>query len=75
MNEADILIHNGIILTMDNQNTIIPNGMIAISQNTISYVGNNEKGSITAKKELDIQGGLILPGLINSHTHAPMTFG
>jgi len=73
MNEADILIHNGIILTMDNQNTIIPNGMIAISQNTISYVGNNEKGSITAKKELDIQGGLILPGLINSHTHAPMT--
>jgi 5-methylthioadenosine/S-adenosylhomocysteine deaminase len=73
MNEADILIHNGIILTMDNQNTIIPNGMVAISRNTISYVGSNEKGSIKAKKELDIQGGLILPGLINSHTHAPMT--
>ncbi|MFO8165401.1 MAG: amidohydrolase family protein [Thermodesulfobacteriota bacterium] len=73
MNEADILIHSGIILTMDNQNTIIPNGMVAISRNTISYVGSNEKGSIKAKKELDIQGGLILPGLINSHTHAPMT--
>ena len=73
MNKADILVHNGTILTMDSQNNIIHNGMVAISGSTISYIGKDKKDSIKAKKELDIQGGLILPGLINSHTHAAMT--
>ena len=73
MNTADILIHNGTILTMDGQKNIIPNGMIVISDSTISYVGKNRKDSITAKKDLDAQGGIILPGLINSHTHAAMS--
>ena len=73
MKTADILIHNGTILTMDGQNTIINNGMVVVSGNTISYVGKNKKDSITAKKDLDAQGGLILPGLINSHTHAAMS--
>ena len=73
MNKADILVHNGNILTMDSQNNIIHNGMVAISGSTISYIGKDNKDSIKAKKELDIQGGLILPGLINSHTHAAMS--
>ena len=73
MTKADILIHNGTILTMDSQNTIIYDGMLAILGSTISYIGKNEKGPIKANKELDTQGGLILPGLINSHTHAAMS--
>ena len=73
MTKADILVHNGTILTMDSQNTIIYDGMLAISGSTISYIGKNERGPIKANKELDTQGGLILPGLINSHTHAAMS--
>jgi len=73
MNKSDILLHNGTILTMDSQNNIIHNGMVAISGSTISYIGKDKKDSIKAKKDLDTQGGLILPGLINSHTHAAMT--
>ncbi|RLB30247.1 MAG: S-adenosylhomocysteine deaminase [Deltaproteobacteria bacterium] len=73
MTGADILVHNGTILTMDSQNKIISNGILAISGNKISYIGKDEKGSIKAKKKLDTQGGLILPGLINSHTHAAMS--
>ena len=85
MIKADILVHNGTILTMDDQNKIVPDGFLAISGNTIRYIGQParnasqrepggaEKGSITAQKELDAEGGLILPGLINSHTHAAMT--
>ncbi|MBE9591961.1 MAG: amidohydrolase, partial [Proteobacteria bacterium] len=73
MTKADILVHNGTILTMDSQNAIISDGMLAISGSTISYIGKNEKGPIKANKELDIQGGLMLPGLINSHTHAAMS--
>jgi len=73
MNKADILVHNGTILTMDSQNNIIHNGMVAISGSTISYIGKDKKDSIKTKKDLDTQGGLILPGLINSHTHAAMS--
>jgi len=73
MNKADILVHNGTILTMDSQNNIIHNGMVAISGSTISYIGKGKKDAIKAKKDLDTQGGLILPGLINSHTHAAMS--
>ena len=73
MIKADILIYNGTILTMDSQNTTIPNGILAISGNKISYIGKNGKDLIEAKKEFDTQGGLILPGLINSHTHAAMS--
>jgi 5-methylthioadenosine/S-adenosylhomocysteine deaminase len=73
MNKADILVHNGTILTMDSQNNIIHNGMVAISGSTISYIGKGEKESIEVKKNIDAHGGLILPGLINGHTHAAMS--
>ena len=73
MNKADILVHNGTILTMNSHNNIIYNGMVAISGSTISYIGKGEKESIEVKKNIDAHGGLILPGLINGHTHAAMS--
>jgi 5-methylthioadenosine/S-adenosylhomocysteine deaminase len=73
MKDADILIYNGTILTMDDQDTVIPNGILTISGNTISYIGKGEKGPLSAKREFDAEGGLVLPGLVNSHTHAAMT--
>ena len=73
MSRADITIRNGTILTMDQENRIIPNGTLAISGDTIRFVGSNGEASMDAGKILDAEGGLILPGLINSHTHAAMT--
>jgi 5-methylthioadenosine/S-adenosylhomocysteine deaminase len=73
MTQADILVYNGTMLTMDDRRNIIPDGLLAISGNTIHYIGKDEKGSVSAEKELDAEGGLILPGLINGHTHAAMT--
>ncbi|MFW6147398.1 MAG: amidohydrolase family protein [Thermodesulfobacteriota bacterium] len=73
MNTADIVIHNGTILTMDEENTVIPDGILAIAGDTIQFVGKSEGIAMNAKKSLDAEGGFILPGLINSHTHAAMT--
>jgi 5-methylthioadenosine/S-adenosylhomocysteine deaminase len=73
MNRPDILIRNGTILTMDEENTVIPDGSLTISEDTIRFVGSNSDASMDAKKILDAEGGLILPGLINSHTHAAMS--
>jgi len=73
MNKADILILNGTILTMDEKNTVIPDGSITISEDTIRFVGSSGNASMDAGKIMDAKGCLILPGLINSHTHAAMT--
>lgn len=73
MTTADILVANGTILTMNDQNTVIPDGFVAITGSRISSLGKNKENPIRTRKQIDARGGLILPGLINSHTHAAMT--
>ncbi len=71
---ADILIINGTILTMDANDTTIVNGTVAIAKDSIAAVGPAEKFSDwRASEVIDAQGGIVMPGLINSHTHAAMT--
>ena len=73
MQKYDIIIENGTILTMDDDNSIIPDGCVCIREDTISYVGENRKKSFQAQDSIDAQGGVILPGLVNGHTHAAMS--
>jgi 5-methylthioadenosine/S-adenosylhomocysteine deaminase len=74
MNEVDLLITNGIVVTMDRNETIIKNGTVAISGDRIVDIGPNEKFSeCRAAKVIDAKNGIIMPGLINTHTHASMT--
>jgi 5-methylthioadenosine/S-adenosylhomocysteine deaminase len=69
----DILIKNGTILTMDTQNAIIKDGVLGIKGDTISYIGGADGKEFRARRIIDAKGGLILPGLVNGHTHAAMT--
>jgi 5-methylthioadenosine/S-adenosylhomocysteine deaminase len=73
MDQLDILITNGTILTMDAQNRVIENGTLGIQGDTISHIGKGDDKSFQANKNIDAKGGLILPGLINGHTHAAMS--
>ena len=73
MKSFDILITNGTILTMDAQNRVIENGTLGIQGDAISYVGKGDDKVFQANKSIDAKGGLILPGLINGHTHAAMS--
>ena len=52
---------------------IIEKGFIAIKDRKISQIGKATKTSIKARKTLDVQGKVALPGLINCHTHVAMT--
>jgi len=70
--DCDILIKNGSILTMDDQNSVIENGFLSICGDSISKIGSDYENERQAKKIIDANGGLILPGLLNSHTHAAM---
>lgn len=72
MKYFDILIKNGTILTMDPLNSIINNGIIGINGDTINFVGEGFGDDIDSENTIDACEGLILPGLINGHTHAAM---
>ena len=73
METFDIVIKNGMILTMNPEDSIIENGLIGISGDTISFIGTGYKDPVEVSEVIDAKGGLVLPGLINGHTHAAMT--
>jgi 5-methylthioadenosine/S-adenosylhomocysteine deaminase len=68
----DLIVSNGTVLTLDRESTRIDNGCIGIRGDTIAHVGSAEAVPGAAER-IDAGGGLILPGLINGHTHAAMT--
>ncbi|MBW1668144.1 MAG: amidohydrolase, partial [Deltaproteobacteria bacterium] len=60
-------------LTMDNEQSVIKSGFVGIKEDRICLIGKDPLEKPRAKKVIDAEEGLILPGLINSHTHAAMT--
>lgn len=71
---ADIMIVDGTVLTMDAKNHIIENGTIVIKENKIIAVGGPELvKEYQAPNVLNVDGDIVMPGLINTHTHASMT--
>ncbi|KPJ69053.1 hypothetical protein AMJ44_04780 [candidate division WOR-1 bacterium DG_54_3] len=69
--QADIVIKNGMVLTMDGKLTLHEKADLAISDSKI--VDISQRTSYKGKKAIDAQGKLVMPGLINTHTHAAMT--
>jgi 5-methylthioadenosine/S-adenosylhomocysteine deaminase len=72
---ADLLVRNGTIVTMDGSRTVIENGAVAIRGDRIAAVGTSAEigAHYRAKRTIDARGGIMLPGLINTHNHAAMT--
>lgn len=71
MNKADIVIKNGMILTMDQNLTLHEKADLAISDSKIIDI--SPQTNYRGKKIIEAQGKLVMPGLINTHTHAAMT--
>jgi 5-methylthioadenosine/S-adenosylhomocysteine deaminase len=74
----DLLVTNATIVTMDPARRVIDDGIIGVNGDSIAFIGSAAelraqapKGS-TAKQTIDAKGKLIIPGLINGHTHIPM---
>ncbi len=73
-NQADLVITNGTVLTQDDTNTVIENGAVCVSGENIVYVGPADKIDLQKSAQvIDANKGIIMPGLINTHTHAAMT--
>jgi len=70
----DTLVTNGTVLTLDAGDTLIENGAVAVSGDSIADIGPAAAFSRSAAAQVvDAGGGIIMPGLINTHTHAAMT--
>jgi 5-methylthioadenosine/S-adenosylhomocysteine deaminase len=69
---CDLRLINAVVLTMDEQFTIHRRGAVAISGDAIVAVGAEADGC-TAADTIDCHGRVVMPGLINAHTHVPMT--
>lgn len=72
---VDLLINAGTIITMNDQAEVVADGALAVSGSTIAAVGPREELSrrFQARQTLSYPHDLVLPGLINAHTHAAMT--
>lgn len=72
---ADLLVHGGDILTVDAAGTVVPVGAVAVRDGEILAVGPAAelRARYTAAADLDATGCLVLPGLVNAHTHLAMT--
>ena len=73
---VDLLVKGATIVTMDSQRHVIENGFIAVRGDEIIAIGQNPAeafpNGFTAKETIDATGKLLIPGLINGHTHIPM---
>jgi len=69
--QVDLLVRGGTVLTMEGTPPI-RDGAVAVHQGRIVAVGGATEISANASQVLDAQGGLILPGFVNTHTHLAM---
>lgn len=72
--DADLMITDAMVLTMNGDKTVYQNGTVVVKENKIIAVGGAELAKqYQAKQVLDVDGDILMPGLINTHTHVSMT--
>jgi 5-methylthioadenosine/S-adenosylhomocysteine deaminase len=71
---VSLVLTNAIVVTMDGTGRVIPRGAVAIDGRDIVAVG--EAAAVAAAyrgaETIDAGGDVVMPGLVNTHTHAPM---
>src|SRR6059058_3930104 len=72
---VELIVSGGTVVTMDGARHVIENGAIAIKAGRIEAVGKRSDvvSQYAAREAVDATGRAVIPGLINGHTHVPMT--
>lgn len=71
---VDWILSAGTVVTMDGSGRVIPDGAVAISADRIVAVGPRADigRRFQPKQRIDAPDAILTPGLVNTHTHAPM---
>jgi 5-methylthioadenosine/S-adenosylhomocysteine deaminase len=72
---VDMIVSGGTVVTMNAGGTNYLSGAVAIKSGKIVAVDDTAKilAKYSAKQMVDARGKLVIPGLINTHTHVPMS--
>lgn len=75
MKDADIRITGGTLLSMDGSGDVLDGGAVVVRGDTIVALGKADDINRTwrAKKTITAENCIVMPGLVNAHTHAAMT--
>ncbi|MGG5258916.1 amidohydrolase family protein [Phycicoccus avicenniae] len=61
------------VVTVDDADTVLTDTTVVVEDGTITEVRPSADGPVDADEVLDARGRLLMPGLVNLHTHLPMT--
>ncbi len=72
---VDLIVRGGTVVTMNAEKQVIENGAVAVKGGKIVAVGSSAEiaGKYTSRQIVNANGKLVIPGLINTHTHVPMS--
>lgn len=70
---AKTLLYNGTIITCNKNHEVIENGAIAFEGEKIIFVGKSPEDASVYDVKIDLKGNFVLPGLVNTHGHTPMS--
>ncbi len=72
---VDLLVRGGLVVTMDDDWNLYPQGAVAVRRGEIALVGPGQQieAQVEAAQVIDARGCAVLPGLVNAHSHIAMT--
>ena len=72
---CDLLVRADAAVTQDAERRILTSVAVAIKDGLVIQVGDQDalEAAFEPEQRLDLSGKLLLPGLVNGHTHLPMT--
>lgn len=72
--QVDLILRGGTILTLDRDLRVLEDRAIAIDGGRILDIFDPRAKQYAARQEIDTANCILMPGLINAHTHLPMTY-
>ncbi|MFI3115047.1 MAG: amidohydrolase [Clostridia bacterium] len=68
----EVLFKNATVVTGDDDNFVIENAYLGVDNGKITFLSKNEP-KIKAEREIDATDKVLMAGLVNAHTHVPMS--
>lgn len=72
---VDLVVRGGTVVTMDERGSVIEDGAVAVNGGRIVALGKRADidKNYAGRETIEARGRIVMPGLINGHTHVPMT--